>query len=493
MIPGQTCLHRARITIELTSPMMIATGQSLNTNDNALVRDENGWPMIPGTTIAGVLRSLLRQASHKVEDCFGKAGSDQKEKDQRENDQKEQDQQGEQQQKNDQKENDQQMLSAVQFSAAMVHDSQNRICEASKDIGEFDELLMLLAGDVPVLRNGVAIDIRGVAKDKSKHDRTLVPTGARFSFWMSWWSQSIQPTLWKELLSMLAHPMCSFGGGRRIGQGAFALVDIRQVLLDLTDASDAERFRRLPKSLAAPLSGGFTSVKLNELKDLASGLLPVQPKSLTLQSENGWRVGGGSCAVSDKDRSSGLFPYTETRIQWQQHKAEIIDEGLVMPGSAIKGAFAHRLEFHFRRLQGIWADDTAHEYRDTDVKHLLGWVAGKQAQVGHLWFSDGYLSGEVKYHLRTRNKIDRLTGGTINQALFVEERVHGGQLSFSMFFDEQALQKVLERECEDNATALLDTLQQAIDYTLRDIKQGRLALGAGQNNGSGFFTEVTTP
>ena len=87
----------------------------------------------------------------------------------------------------------------------------------------------------------------------------------------------------------------------------------------------------------------------------------------------------------------------------------------------------------------------------------------------------------VAVHHRTRNKIDRLTGGTIDKALFAEERVYNDSLTIEFIWDHQALEEIEQ--------GLKDDLHTALDLTTRDLKTARLALGAGQNNGAGYFYE----
>ena len=54
MIP--TSFEIAHITITFTSPMIVASGASTDLTDAVCMRDPNGVPTIPGTSIAGALR-----------------------------------------------------------------------------------------------------------------------------------------------------------------------------------------------------------------------------------------------------------------------------------------------------------------------------------------------------------------------------------------------------------------------------------------------------
>ena len=63
--------HRqlARIVIEAATPMSIGTGRGDVFSDALVARDVNGFPYIPGTSIAGVVRSMI--GKEESNDLFG--------------------------------------------------------------------------------------------------------------------------------------------------------------------------------------------------------------------------------------------------------------------------------------------------------------------------------------------------------------------------------------------------------------------------------------
>lgn len=68
----------ARLVVENTTPLSIASGRDDGVFDNLLVRDANGLPAIPGTSFAGVLRHLYQQVYQNKEETdalFGIAKS----------------------------------------------------------------------------------------------------------------------------------------------------------------------------------------------------------------------------------------------------------------------------------------------------------------------------------------------------------------------------------------------------------------------------------
>jgi CRISPR/Cas system CMR subunit Cmr4 (Cas7 group RAMP superfamily) len=57
--------YSALITLECQTPLSIKSDESDLTIDTRLVRDANGYPIIPGTSIAGVLRSIASEMANQ--------------------------------------------------------------------------------------------------------------------------------------------------------------------------------------------------------------------------------------------------------------------------------------------------------------------------------------------------------------------------------------------------------------------------------------------
>jgi CRISPR/Cas system CSM-associated protein Csm3 (group 7 of RAMP superfamily) len=444
---SQNVLHRSRITIELASPMMISTGSAAEGNDNDVVRDENGLPMIPATSIAGVVKSLAGSLNLTLKDDFGKAGDDK-------------------------------LISSVQFSDALVHDAENTVCEARKETAA-DPCLTLLKKRAPVQRNGVALDYRGVGIDKALYDRALVPTGTRFTFECSVWASEKKHDAWQQLLQLFSHPLFRLGAGSRAGYGKVQVVSAPQIVLDLSYKEEAGVFRALPKALATEWPA-----TLKPIASQASAINAVTLREATLYPEDGWCVGGGAKPLSESETAPVHNAFSEPVIVWDKtNNASIQHNTPLLPGTSLKGAFTHRLAFHYRRLTARWATaETVSNTRETALQSLLGHVDGDRASRGFIWFDDTYVKPDPAMHVRTRNRIDRLTGGTIDKALFKEERIVAAPVTVTLNIDERAFDILNEDEQAH--------LTKAIDLTWRDLTQGRLAVGAGQSTGNGFFSEA---
>ncbi|MEO7176724.1 MAG: RAMP superfamily CRISPR-associated protein, partial [Saprospiraceae bacterium] len=73
--------HRyiARFIVEARTALFVGSGDSSLLNDAVIQRDSFGFPMIPGTTITGVIRHKLSEDSSTAEyldDIFGHADGD---------------------------------------------------------------------------------------------------------------------------------------------------------------------------------------------------------------------------------------------------------------------------------------------------------------------------------------------------------------------------------------------------------------------------------
>ena len=141
----------ARLTVECTSPLAIGTGDDDPLYDLMLARDPNGLPMLPATSIAGALRARLT-----VEDARKWLGSEA---------------------------SDTPARSLVDITDGLVHWSDNKPRDGRVDhdsmTGEFCQMLL---GKVPVERDHVRLDHRGVVDGDGKFTRSAVPTGTRFTF-----------------------------------------------------------------------------------------------------------------------------------------------------------------------------------------------------------------------------------------------------------------------------------------------------------------------
>jgi len=454
MIAEYSYLQLARFVIEADTAFAIASGLSDGAFDALVVRDANNLPTIPGTSLAGVLRSQYQQAhgEEETEDLFGYIRHYETQAGQ---------------------------ASRVQVSWGCVHDSHDVPVEGIHHSASQDPLLDRLSQDHPLTRERVKLNERGVAEEQKKFDKTLIPAGCRFSFEISLWSGSSDDSQWQQLLDIISGSALRIGGSVRSGLGKFSLKRLHTRQFNLKNKQDYQAFAGLPSGI-----GEVTGlVSSQETEHQIAGLFV----ELSLHPEDYWRVGQGTESLSNKksDLTPQALPVTEPSIVWENQQARFVPRKIVVPGSGVKGALRHRLAFHYQRIcqhHGIALESSSIDEL-AGVNALFGYAADtkdaeSRGQVGAVFFSDIYPDNEAKpatIAQMSHTSIDRFTGGVRDGVLYVEELLWQQPLKLTLWFDQNRLQAV-DEHC-----------RKALELTLDDLVKGRLALGAASSKGHGFF------
>ena len=436
---NENLYYYAEVTIEAVSPLVLASGKSGNFFDVELVRDANGLPAIPGTTIAGILRHALQEelGKERTDKVFGY-----------------------QTRKNG-------ISSSLEVSWAYVHDSKNCIHKSfySRDDIEKDSILkeLFIIDNPDFKRDHVCLLDKGVANDSGKFDRYFVPAGSRFSFSIGLWSDK-ESDDWEKILGILFSPSFRIGAAGRAGYGCIKVIGIRvpskeKNYFDLSKDADIKSFRTCTENL--------------KLSDLTND---VEKIYLKFSFPLGFRIGGGSNSFLEKSgRAADMLPYSERVITWADNNGAFGEQRkIAIPGSAIKGALRHRAAYHLARINKKW---DWKENEDDGLSELFGNAANNNdsestGQAGKIWFTDLYLKQAKTYQL-SRNSIDRFTGGTLNGALFQEEYV-GTDQRFETFI---YVKKDVDKTSNE---------YKAFTWAVEDLQSGRLALGGGSGHGLGF-------
>lgn len=443
----------SRLVIETTSPMGVHTGGSDSGRDTQLVRDMNGLPFIPGTSIAGVWRHLGRLCFDEsfANDWFGW-------------------QKGQPGQEQGQ-------ASRLTISHAVVHNSQNQPVSGLLQPAELqqDQVLKHLALLHPLVRERVRITDRGVAADQGKFDVTLIPAGTRFSLEVKWQQQyPEQQQEWAQLLGLWGDRRMAFGGGTRNGLGQIKVIACETQYFDLAAGPDMSW--ELQDFLQSPPP---TVCELPEPGDSTLNLLA----DYTMRATGAWRLGSGAQLLgsTSDDGSVAQFPYTEPKIAWSTTGAHLRPKVPVLSGAGVKGLLTHRLLYHYNRLQEHFADKLSEqelnhysERHAEELCDLLGYANKTDARAGHLFVDDA----EIQFQdtlIRHHNQIDRFTGGVRQGALFAEEYLYQPEFRVRIWLSAQH--------------QLSAPVKQALQDTLADMKCGLLPVAAGDSRGGGL-TEV---
>lgn len=482
--PRAPIVFLARVVLELRTPLSIGTGNPDGVFDTAVLRDANGLPAIPASSLAGVLRALCaaEYGPEQADALFGwqRGGEGQP--------------------------------SRVQVGWGAVVDSTGRraawgllLGEQAKRLRDDRVLAALLdQRDEPMYRNRVRLTHKGAAADTGKFDRTVVPAGCRFAFELRLLCATADDPAWAQLLALLAHPGLRLGGATRAGLGAASCISVNTARFDLRDPQRAAALGKL----------GADPSKTHGLQPHELPALPTRHwRALTLHltPDDLWRVGGDGIPVGPfpDDKQPDLAPVREARIVWPKNSdklendAQLNDAQLYLPAASLKGVLSHRMAFHARRFAGQWNDParsaeaaTAELPTPAEVRALFGDVksggAGRDegGAAGALYIEDAWLDTLVSTppQLLTHNAIDRFTGGVREHMLFTEQVAQGGVLKVRIALDAQRL------AC--NAARYGVTVEQvraAFDAALNDLCEGRLAIGARSSTGLGFCTARAEP
>lgn len=454
MIPELPVHDFARVTLEAETPHAIGSGAGDATHDLVLMRDANHLPTLPASGLAGVLR-------HACADDYGDTVAD------RLFGHLEGEGRGDGR------------ISRVQVFWGLVHDSHDRPVEGLREEEDVhgDELLSRLSRSHPLIRQRVRLNHRGAADDRGKFDVTLAPRGTRYTFLLGHWSDGSDAASreWDGLLRLLQSPALRLGRGTRAGSGAFRVAELHMARWDLRTPGGREGFRNRPRHRAScdglqALTPGDTAFRIPGVE-------------LDLQAEAGWRIGGGEHPLGEyagTKEPDNMLPQSEPVIEWRDGRGTWTRPRPVVPASAIKGALAHRVAFHHRRLTGEFINPdgpTPDPERSEAVRCLFGHSSDRDASglAGAVIVNDTYLEPDSQVHAPLHNRIDRFTGGVQRGALFQEEQLWRSRLPLRLH--------ILPRR--DIPVPV--EVRKALDLALRDLARGWLPLGAGGSRGLGGF------
>ncbi len=368
----ETEFHFARITLEARAPLMIGSGHEDALADVLLARDVNGLPVLPATSIAGVLRHRFRPEEARAFFGFQDA------------------QDGH--------------ASPLTFTDGLFHWQDDRprdgIVFDPEDFKD-DPFVEIGKRDHPVRRDHVRLNERGTVEGDGKFERSAAPAGSRFTF------EITQRGDGGALDAVLAEVEKGLwlGGATRSGYGEMTCIARGRETLDLGDAQGRKRYVEL---MAQDLGSRDIEMCPVDAAEAAGWMLQGRIEGPLL-------VGAASDAA-EYDR----VPYREAAIVWSDDGPQI-REVVVVPASAIKGALRHRTLFHLRR-QGHGAAREA-------IDVLFGSATdGGGGQAGMLRFCDAVVA-EPKHFKMTHVGIDRFTAGSRRGVLFTDQALWRPELT----------------------------------------------------------------
>lgn len=432
----------ARIVIEFTTPVIVSSGTEGEISDSVFVSDANGLPAIPGSSLAGVMRSAYESVYGESEanEMFGFQGK-----------------------------NNIGKGSMLSVSWACIHDSKNTPVEGIAEIDMEDSVL--IDAKTPGIRDHVKINHLGAADtdENGKFDESPVSVGHRFTFEMELKGSEADKEKWENLKKIIFLGSLRIGGKTRRGFGAFQIVSMKEGIFDLQKKEEFEKYSKHFVALAHK----------NNLETVSSDIYKsdshIGEIILELSPEGYWMFGGGD----DPKGISDMAPVRWNAVKWNQGIGKIAEK-ILIPGSAIKGALAHRITFHYNRIKNFFADGkTAEEIKSVAeknqaVRELFGFVDGDKSKKGCVMIDDILLEKDPESQLVHHVSIDRFTGGARDTALFDERPFWQGD-------------KIKIRILIENREYSEET-KEAFKSAIEDLISGRLQLGAGSGRGEGYFS-----
>ena len=428
----------ASVLIEASTALRVGGSKADLITDSPVLRDYNGLPFIPGSSIAGVLRKHYRTMKlpdeeklfgfQKGEDGFGSR--------------------------------------VIVSNAHLVDESGKVIEELQLERSDYMKIFDML----PV-RNHVRIGHKGVAEEHGKFDEEICYKGTRWRFEIELIADDSDDGVWNRLIGLLSLPTFRLGSGGSRGFGKLKIVSIHTAKLRIDD----EQYIKKSASLNDVVGDEITlNSEWNE---------QVIHYELNLKPDDFFMFGSG---IGDED--ADMIPVTEQVIVWQEMKnPKLSEEQILIPASSIKGALSHRTAFYYNQIKERFAE----EYYGAKANQIIGENSEAVAEIfgsakgdeakghkGRILLSDLFApknDEKVFDHVR----IDRFRGGASDGALFQEKTFYSN--------DEWKFEILIE-----NLNAIDQEYLNAFEKALKDVTSGMLPLGGLVNHGHGVFRGSVT-
>lgn len=424
-------MYIARFILQTKTPLHCGGGSDPSL-DQPVNRDSYGLWRIQGSSVAGILRSYIKDAEPELEDIlFGHQNRN---------------------------------FSSLDQSASLVWCSDASLLDFDDDFA-FKKIALgkdIGFGVGPFVRDHVNIDLeKGTATDGGKYDEEIVPPGVKFTIELKLdgWNEELsadKSDAFLKLCSAIKQGLITFGGKTVSGYGKVVCTYAEVKELNLKNKDDLETYLNLSDSPVFADNEGH-SVELLKVDDFTSkdGSLYTGKLVLPLVSNGPILVGGTNTKDSEVDMVCLMTPILDEKKKDYIYKYTI-------PGSSLRGVIRHRV---FDILKAL---NKGNEQND-ELNSIFGSVSGKNGSAGHIKCSDIYLDIDKAQHVQ-HVAIDRFTGGAIDGALFDEAPVWESGL-------------LLKTEIEFTALTALQTA--VLMHALLDICTGDAPIGGGTNRGNG--------
>lgn len=449
-----------RMIVETVSPLHIGGGEKDYILDDPVDRDIFGFWRIPGTSLAGLLRSECLKYFDLIttESLFGSSnGKD---------------------------------SSLVWCSDANLldYDYESNLLTAyqKQNLGS-EQARQIKIQMGPYIRDHVRISLTtGVAEDAAKFDEEIVPLGTRFAFELKFVDgkdkqESAAPDLVNAFLylcSLLKQGKISFGGSLVNGFGRIKCVYCEVREFNLKEISGLESWLNLKKGIKFNQNAGVV-IDLDKLtfnnpqKNITEGI--SFDFSLPLKTDGPLLPGGteviNTPTVADQNNDYGadMVCLKTPKISYKNQSVSFV---YTLSGSSLRGAIRHRC-YDIAEIK--YGKDEANKIIDSVFGFASNQSDGQEANKtlgasGKIYCSEIYFTNAKTKRVQ-HVAIDRFTGGAIKGALFDEAPLWGSSLKLKV--------RIRGVDLSPKETDVLN-------HALLDLMMGRLPLGGGTNRGNGI-------
>lgn len=412
-----------RIQFKTASGLLIGSSSSTNTDCDVL-RNSKEEPYIPGSSIAGVLRDLLEEKGKEyVVKYFGDV----------------------------EKNTGSGTASPAKESRLVFHDAvlQDEKAEVS-------------------IRDHVRLDQFKTAVEGAKFDTEMLEPDSVFVTYIEQNAAGGDPDVLDDISKLFAEDRVHFGAKTSRGFGRIKDVEIKTASFNMEDCEDIKNWLKF--DLYKPEY--WTAKTVSCEKDSRYAL------KLDLELIGGISIRQYTTDVSDNEdetlpdyRQLTAREIIETENQTHPgRKKEETRYVPVIPGSSWAGAIKHRISEFGENLSEYLYEDN----KKTNTGDYFGRVSGNEKMKSQITFSESKIYGGTDKVI-SRNAIDRISGGTIDGALFTEKTHYGGNCTLEISFSKPV------------KNVYSDEFINAFAAALSDLHHGYLAVGGNTAIGRGIF------
>ena len=309
--------YEARLIVEADTPLAIGSGEGNMMTDRLVIRDVNGLPFLPGSTISGVLRHAMEAVSPSQTNLYF----------------------GEQKER-------QSFGSRLLISEGRVVGADGSVLDGMQMIDTHNEYFNFICETL--VRQHVRIDANGVAEIEKhgKFDEEIVPKGVRFCFEIEMLAEKTDDLgFFEQVLNQVYTQGFRLGGGTRNGLGEIKVISVQNVVLDLRIEEQRKSYLSKPADLAK--SAEWPAWQTCETPSIESS---YDEYVLSLQPKNFYIFGSG---LGDDETDDA--PLKERFLKWDEMGAHIVEASKVVPASSLKGIISHRVAYYYNKNNKLFA------------------------------------------------------------------------------------------------------------------------------------------